>query len=68
MQKGVVNKVSGKFTGAQFGAINCAQAMTGLQLGLINVADRLAGLQIGLLNFALGKEHLRVLPIVNASF
>ena len=36
---------------------------TGLQLGLINVADRL----IGLLNFALGKEHLRVLPIVNAS-
>ena len=68
LQTGPMNMGMTVVRGVQIGVVNYAQDMSGFQLGLFNAAQVMYGLQIGLVNIISDKEHLPVMPFLNAAF
>jgi hypothetical protein len=74
IQWGLVNYVSGDFTGWQGGflfgllgsVINCTDGtMSGFQSGFVNYAGRLTGLQLGFINYAVEAETGIQIGLIN---
>ena len=67
-QFGWFNFCKGEIHGVQMGFVNKSESVRGLQFGLLNMTVYLKGVQIGVLNVATGKQIMKYMPLVNASF